>query len=426
MTWACRRRAWLLTVAPVFLLLAACAPEQSAASASASPGSPVVPTRRDSAGVAILEYPADVAQRVPQWTVDTHPLAVIGDDPDGSDDVTHVFGAVLLSDGAVAFWDDARGQVAVYEPDGTERRRIGRRGQGPDEFGSMYMLARSGDTLITVDPVNDRIGLYTPTLAKLSETPGARICQPMMVIGRLPDGSYVADVSMFGQFGLSVTNATQRLPRPLLRVTPAACDTIGLFPGPDMRVIETRYRGRLGTQQVFVDYGRRTVSTVWDSLIAVGSQSAWQIDLIDPDGQVVRLIRLHWTAQPAPAGLKDTIIHRRMDRLHQQGTERLVDPAETDRLIREGTFVADSLPPYNDLLVGTDHRLWVVDAWAPGLPERSALAFSPSGTIEAHLTLPARYTPMAFGSDRVLTRVEDPETGVVTFRVLRMRAMGSR
>lgn len=112
--------------------------------------------------------------------------------------------------------------------------------------------------------------------------------------------------------------------------------------------------------------------------------------------------------------------------MHQQGTERLLDPAETDRLIREGTFVADSLPPYNDLLVGTDHRLWVVDAWAPGLPERSALAFSPSGTIEAHLTLPARYTPMAFGSDRVLTRVEDPETGVVTFRVLRMRAMGSR
>jgi hypothetical protein len=98
----------------------------------------------------------------------------------------------------------------------------------------------------------------------------------------------------------------------------------------------------------------------------------------------------------------------------------MVDPAETERLTREGTFVSDTLPPYNDLLVGTDHKLWVVDAWAPGLGERSALAFSSSGALEAHLTLPARYTPWAFGSDRVLTRVEDRDTGIVTFRVLRM------
>jgi hypothetical protein len=361
-------------------------------------------------------------QRVPQWTVYTHPRAVSGDDPDGSDDVARVYGPVLLSDGAVAFWDDARGQIAVYEPDGTERRRIGRRGQGPGEFQNIFRLVQSGDTLIAADGGNDRISLYSPHLDLLAVTQGARQCGLAVITGRLPDGRYLADNTMWLQPGLPVTQSTERLASPLSLATPSQCDTLAEFPGAEMRVIETRYRGHRGTQQVFVNYGRRTVSAAWDSLIAVGTEAIWQVDLLTENGNVVRSIRLPWSPRATPAGLKDSIIRQELERMHQAGGERrMVDPAETERLTREGTFVSDTLPPYNDLLVGTDHKLWVVDAWAPGIAERSALAFSSSGALEAHLTLPARYTPWAFGSDRVLTRVEDQETGIVTFRVLRMK-----
>ena len=416
-----QRAAWLLTVAPLCLLLAGCSPEKGAASASGSSGSPAVPTRRDSAGVAILEYPAGVAQRVPQWMVDTNPLAVIGDDPDGADDVTHVHRPVLLSDGAVAFWDDARGQVAVYEPDGSLRRRIGRRGQGPDDFGGLYRISRVADTLIVPDVINDRTTLLAPTLEKLRAEPGPRHCLPVQILGRFRDGKLLGDVSPFAQNDLDGTDTTIRLPRPLLLISQSQCDTIGLVPGHAMRVVETRFGGYRRTHEAIVRFGRRTVTALWDSVIAVGTAQTYRIDILTEDGKLIRSMRMPRASRPMPSGLRDSIINSELQDLKGLHSERMVDPAESERLVREATFVADSLPPYNDLLVATNHRLWVVDAWAPGIPERSALAFSPSGTIEAHLTMPARYTPMAFGSDRVLTRVEDPETGVVTFRVLRMQ-----
>jgi hypothetical protein len=171
---------------------------------------------------------------------------------------------------------------------------------------------------------------------------------------------------------------------------------------------------------VIVIFGRRTVTSPWNDAIAVGTARSYRVDILTENGKLIRSMRIPGRSLPMPAGLRDSIIRHDLEDLKGQHTERMVDPAESERLIREATFVADSLPPYNDLLVGTDRKLWVMDGWAPGLPERSALAFSPGGTIEAHLTMPARYMPMAFGSGRVLTRVEDPETGVVTFRVLRM------
>lgn len=426
MTGTCQRAAWFLTVAPVCLWLAACAPEQGAASTSLSSGSPAVPTRRDSAGVAILEYPADVARRVPQWTVDTNPLAVIGDDPDGSDDVTQVYAPVLLSDGAVAFWDDARGQVAVYEPDGTLRRRIGRRGQGPDDFGGVNRISRMGDTLIVPDDINDRTTLYTPGLDRIRVEPGSRHCLPVVILGRFPDGHLLGDVSPFAQADLERVDTTIRLPRPLLLITQSQCDTIGLFPGHEMRVVETRFSGHRSTHEAIVHFGRRTISTIWDTAIAVGTAANYRIEVLTEHGAMIRSMRMPRGLLPAPPALRDSIITSELQRLEGMHTERMVDPAESERLAREATFVADSIPPYNDIQVGTNGLLWVMDGWAPGLPERSALAFSPSGTIEAHVTMPARYTPMAFGSDRVLTRVEDAESGIVTFRVLRMREMEPR
>lgn len=410
---------WLLTMAPLCLLLASCSPEQSTASAGGPSGGPAVPTRRDSAGVAILEYPPDVAQRVPQWTVDTNPIAVIGDDPDGSDDVTHVSTPLLLSGGIVIVWLGDEARLAAFGPDGAERWHLGQRGQGPTDFGFVDQIFAVGDTAFIPDFGNDRLAMVSPAGAWIGSVRGLQSCGPEPVEGRFPDGSLLAG-SYLRYPALPVTDTIMRLPSPVLRIGTDICDTLALAPGPEMNVVAFRPRGRSQTTPRFVRYGRNSVSALWDSLVALGTGERYQIDLLDQTGRVMKSLRLDWTPETTPEGALDSVIGRDLERLHGVG-ERSLDPAESERLIREGTFVADSLPPYNDLLVGTDHKLWVVDAWAPGIAERSALAFSPSGTIGAHLTLPARYRLMAFGADRVLTRVEDPETGVVTFRVLRMR-----
>ncbi|HET7110850.1 MAG TPA: hypothetical protein VFI41_08245 [Gemmatimonadales bacterium] len=419
MTRISRRAVWRLTVAPLFLWLAGCSPEQGAASAGGAPGSPAVPTQRDSAGVAILEYPPDVAQRVPQWTVDTNPIAIIGDDPDGSDDVTHVSTPLLLSGGIVIVWLGDEARLAAFGPDGAERWHLGQRGQGPTDFGFVDQIFAVGDTAFIPDFGNDRLAMVSAAGAWIGSVRGLQSCGPEPVEGRFPDGSLLAG-SYLRYPALPVTDTIMRLPSPVLRIGTDICDTLVLAPGPEMNVVAFRPRGRSQTTPRFVRYGRNSVSALWDSLVALGTGERYQIDLLDQTGRVMKSLRLDWTPETTPEGALDSVIGRDLERLHGVG-ERSLDPAESERLIREETYVSAKLPPYYYFKTSTDGTLWVMDGWAPGIPERTALAFADDGTIQARLHLPSRFLPMAFGSDRVLTRVEDPETGVVTFRVLRMR-----
>lgn len=417
MPWYRRSGIGARLIALCCLLAIACGGEQP----GSEPHAAATPVRRDSAGVAILEYPAGVAQRVPQWTVDTEPLAVIGDDPDGKDDVTQVYRPMLLPDGTIAFWDGNDSQLALFAPNGELRRRIGRRGQGPDEFGFVDAIAHAGDTILVPDFGNDRLTAFSPDGQQLGVLSRVRACgRPASVLGRFPDGTLVAATYYEGLERLPVDNSIVRPVHALLLIGPDACDTLMMLPGPAMRVVEFHPRGHSMGSPRLVRYGPNTVVALWSGMAAIGTAENYQLDLLAQTGVLRRSIRLAWLPTASPDGLRDSVIAQDLERLAAPGAETPLDLQESERLVRQATFVADSLPPYNDLLVGTDHKLWVVDAWAPGLPERSALAFSPSGTIEARLTMPARFTPMAFGPNRVLTRVVDPETGVVTFRVLRM------
>lgn len=63
--------------------------------------------------------------------------------------------------GNVYVADMGEGAIRVLDSAGRLVRTIGRKGQGPAEFQDLYSLAWLGDTLVTLDPGNGRLGFFS-------------------------------------------------------------------------------------------------------------------------------------------------------------------------------------------------------------------------------------------------------------------------
>ncbi len=96
-----------------------------------------------------------------------------------------------------------------------------------------------------------------------------------------------------------------------------------------------------------------------------------------------------------------------------------VDKEENKKNIRTTPF-ADSLPPYERILVSPDKLLWVVDGMSNHDSGWSATAFRHDGAMVARLRVADKSWPVAFNGDHVLVRAEDAD-GNVVLRVHRLQ-----
>ena len=149
--------------------------------------------------------------------------------------------------------------------------------------------------------------------------------------------------------------------------------------------------------------------------------SSRSIELRDNMGVLGARIDVPVTRREVTQPMRDAQIARELGQFKGAATERMVDPAESERLARESPF-ADSLPYFAHLFVGSDRTLWVVDAIAPSDSVWTATAFSKEGSILARLTVQGKSIPIAFGANQVIVRSED-ENGVVSLRVFRFKTM---
>ena len=77
---------------------------------------------------------------------------------DGADSFGLIVGVALSSAGVLAVSQSGLGEIWVFDARG-RRQVVGRRGQGPGEFGSTPSVAWRGDTLLVVDGSGSRISL---------------------------------------------------------------------------------------------------------------------------------------------------------------------------------------------------------------------------------------------------------------------------
>ncbi|TVP60117.1 MAG: hypothetical protein EA351_00980 [Gemmatimonadales bacterium] len=121
-------------------------------------------------------------------------IAMLGGDDAGVGFVGRPRSLARLSDGRFLLADFHEGdRIKIYGPDGTYQRSVGRRGEGPGEYGSVASITRlAGDTIEVYDDAsfNDRITILTSDF-QVVETRRTGLPTGPRTMTTLSDGSRV-------------------------------------------------------------------------------------------------------------------------------------------------------------------------------------------------------------------------------------------
>jgi hypothetical protein len=125
---------------------------------------PAEAVARDSAGVLVQAFPAEVLERPSPLVLPDAPTVRIGV-IEGAPEYqwTRPVAGVRLSDGGFAVLEQVPAEIRVFDPSGRFRHRVGTEGDGPGEFRAPVELAAlGGDTLVVWDQRSRRLTWFTP------------------------------------------------------------------------------------------------------------------------------------------------------------------------------------------------------------------------------------------------------------------------
>ncbi len=376
-------RASVAVGALALLLLGGCATDNASARTE-----PVV---RDSAGVSIVEYPAELAPRT-DWTI-------------GLDDAVRMEGefsqvryGVRLDDGRVVVADGDSRTLRFFGADGALQHTTGRAGGGPGEFRSItYMSRWRGDSVLVWDvqqrrlSVFDDAGVFTRSFALLTDstTPFGN------VHGVFEDGSmYASGFSSFPS-GDGPQPGRQMSDSPAYRFDadgrlattyPFALSGEGFF-----SVFENG-----GFSVMSPLFARSTTLKAGRTILVHTNNEHFDLQVRTPSGELQRIIRRAGTPAPVTPALRDSVVAHLLAELpNESARERNRGPLET-------MDVPATVPAFGRVLLDRDDRIWVEEyAAIPG--ETSVwLVFARDGALVARATMPQRLTPMEIGTDYLL------------------------
>lgn len=367
---------------------------------------------RDSAGVQIVFNPSAVQGDSACPVVDSLPAFTIGGaDAEGPYDIARVRGVLRLADGTVLVLNRATSELSSFDSAGRYLRSVGRKGSGPGEFQSPYQLLWYGrDTLMVQDLGTSRVtllGVDGRVYADVSLQ--GLLAGP--VVGRLPDGSLLAATYSPVSPGRP-TSGRQRWPVRLVRVSKegAVLDTLGVFPGMENVMLTSEHGASAGP----ASFGRSTLFAMADSLVYVGDNDSYRVQVLAGGRRLVRIIEKTHPAVPVTAAMVDSEKARR--------ARATTNPSS--REVEEQMWAHDrmpaTLPAYRNIAVDADGWLWVrpySDA-----QEGTVLwdVFDASGRLRCAVALPATLAAREVGHDHFLGVVTD-EDGVEQVRCYRLR-----
>lgn len=130
-------------------------------------------------GVVHLSNPAEVPLGRAEPFVRIGVTAAVLGEP-RPDEFGRVTAVVAGADGAVYVADEQGPDIRVFAADGEHLRTIGRRGGGPGEFESLASIGWVGDTLVTQDARNGRVGLLQATGEWVGQIPWLAASGPVV------------------------------------------------------------------------------------------------------------------------------------------------------------------------------------------------------------------------------------------------------
>ena len=396
-------------------LLAACGGDGGASGGAVS---------RDSAGVAIVEHPADAVASAPEWKLSAQPIASIGaDENDSTVDLTTSMLGTLLPDGGVVLVTAQPSEVLRFDANGNRTGMIGRPGSGPGEYRFVMQLLRlGGDTVFIFDAVS-RKGMIFPgsgggMIAALDFPVPADRPFPPLIRGRLSNGTFIHSGESIIPTPPAGASGNYRVPMPMFayRVGAPAYDTI--FTTQSNVSYASTFD--LGDSTVAVS---RPVAFGATTQIAVGQRDIWtsladryDIERRDSSGKVTAVVRMQ--VPPRPVTDADKERYKSELRTAYDRIKGLMPPAMLAselKKIDESVF-AQNFAAISQMAVDGSDALWVT-AGSPLTDSLTTWAvFDRDGRIQGRVVIPDGQL-MNVAQDRLVLRREDKESGVVRFEV---------
>lgn len=380
------------------LLFSACGPSDETA-----PG--VV--QWDSAGIVIVENPPDLGLNTGGWLVEPKPFLSIGaiDGPEGTflDDVT---GAHRLQDGRVVVLNAGTQEIRIFDKTGTPVRTIGRNGEGPGEFRYLSLGGvLPGDTLVVMDPALRRMSIVHPEAGVVR---GASM-DPGVAANATAWGVFDNRTVLFGRGGVTAeSEGVYRQPE-TYRVSDLdgkLAGVLGEKPGVEANHIpmESYTTGEpvIITRQLY--FARKGVPVASGDRFYFGSQDRFEIEVMDPQGTILKLIRVPADPVPITREIWDFYVEHRI--------ETVARDADHERRMRRSMeessqVLPPAFPAHGALEVDAMDHLWVEEYRIPGDDTHVWSVFDREGVRLARVTLPVPMEVLEIGGDYVMGLVKD-------------------
>jgi hypothetical protein len=374
----------------------------------------------DSAGVIIAESSGFPEPGAGGWALDSIPVLSIGAlEGDAPYQFFQITGSMRLSDGRIAITDYGTHELRLFSPDGVFQTSFGREGEGPGEFSHIRLMGTVGsDTMVVIDGRQRRVSRIHPEtgflgLALFPEEAGIT----MHFNGMFGDGSIV-----FGG-GVNAIPSGDEQPSGYERLTNdyysisldgETVTPFGEFPGTEVYWTTGYYQGESMLSAAWPHFGKSPRATARGDRMVLGTRDFYELNVFDPTGALVRIIRIQTPLVP--------VTQEHLDALLEERLARLPDPDLAPRL-RSGfrdTPTAENLPAFESLLLDSHGHLWVEDFHLPGDPMRRWTVFDEEGVPRTRLSLPASNRVHEIGEDYVLAGFQD-ELGVEYLRMYSLR-----
>jgi len=354
-------------------------------------------TVRDSAGIQMVESAAPAWEPGVGWTLAAEPSLEIGllDGPEEYvfDRIGEVF---LLSDGRIAASNRRTSEIRYFASDGTFLNAVGGAGEGPGEFQSMRTWPGTADTLLVYDSRLARVTTLDPeggfvTSIRIEGESGLGFPTPF---GSTSDGgSFVTNGT--GGYGAGASGLLQGNEIIFSRHSPEGefRNVIARFQaGPQWAYTSG---GRTGA--TYLPYSVGWTVYAWEpEHVFLGLGVEPEIEVRDPDGSMVRLIR--WEAERRSVGDQEIAEYR------EESLAYFEDPNEKrywEGWLKEVPF-PDVLPTFDGLLVDRTGHLWV-EQYQPFWKESHTWSIlSPDGEWLGDMETPSALRITEIGADYIL------------------------
>lgn len=373
-------------------------------------------TRRDSAGIAIVENHPPGRFDAGSWNIDAEPTVTIGyDREDSTQTLFNVRGAIRLQAGTILVANGGGHQLRLYDATGQHLRDIGAFGTGPGEFRGLWRMWRyPGDSVLTFDIQQLRLSLFDSNgvlgrTVRLTPTANTPVPIPIDVFA---DGALLVQAggSVQSQERLGFVRSEMILGE--WSSTGRFVRTLGSFPGRELFFFPSE-RGPFPNTPLLQ---RKSEALSRGDRLVVAWSDRYELRTYSRDLRPERILRKDEANRPVSARDVATLTALVLESAPDQRTRR--EMAEELRAMP----VHETLPAFGwpalpenfsrrAIFVDSTDNLWVLEYQVPDQTPNRWTIFAPDGSLRGTLDLPHNFEVFEVGVDYVLGVMRD-ELGV--------------